>query len=74
MSLADYLDKLNIGPIGYANIGGLMLCAATSLHLGLKGRVTGMSGILNGLLTNDKASRGWKLACVAGMLATTSFL
>ena len=46
--------NFNYGSIGSAVGGGLLICLATTLHMGLKGRVTGMSGILHGLLTNDK--------------------
>lgn len=72
--MSSFLDNLNFGNLSYATLGGTLICAATTIHLALKGRVTGMSGIFHGLITNDKATRGWKLSCLAGMVGTTALL
>jgi uncharacterized membrane-anchored protein YitT (DUF2179 family) len=37
---------LETNPLYYAAIGGIILGIATSLHYVLKGKVTGMSGII----------------------------
>jgi uncharacterized membrane protein YedE/YeeE len=42
--------------------------AATLLMLSL-GRIAGISGILAGALTPDRAERSWRLAFLAGLLA-----
>ncbi len=51
-----------------------MLSLSTSIHLLLKGRITGMSGIFNGLITLDKSSRNWKFSCFFGMASTSGYL
>ena len=38
---------------GFALLGGFLIALATSLHLFLKGRITGMSGIFYSLITFD---------------------
>ncbi|KRX04581.1 hypothetical protein PPERSA_04396 [Pseudocohnilembus persalinus] len=48
-------------------VGGLLISLSSSLHLYIKGRVTGMSSILNGLLTLDKDSLHWKLSIFLGI-------
>lgn len=36
-----------------ASLGGLIISISSSLHLWTMGRITGMSGTLNGILTFD---------------------
>lgn len=51
-------------------LGGILISLATSFNLLLKGRITGMSGILFGLLTlNDFI---WKLSLILGIIWTSS--
>jgi hypothetical protein len=54
-----------------AVIGGLLISLSTSFHLLFKGRVTGMSGMITGLLTPEK-STFWKLSLFAGMILISS--
>lgn len=43
-------------PFYYAAIGGLLLGLATTLNYALRGRVTGMSGMIYGILTLHKGT------------------
>lgn len=43
-------------PLYYAAIGGIILGIATSLNYCLRGKVTGMSGIIFGLTTCNKST------------------
>jgi len=52
-------------------IGGLLIGIASTIHLLLKGRVTGMSGIFNGMITLDE-SITWKSSIFSGLLFTSS--
>ena len=40
---------------GFAVLGGFLISLGTSLHLLMKGRVTGMSGMFFGIIRYDKA-------------------
>lgn len=40
--------------------GGIVLGVSTTLYLLFAGRITGMSGILNGVLTFEQGSLHWK--------------
>ncbi len=42
--------------VGFAILGGIFIAASTSLHLYLKGRITGMSGIFYSIITLDMPS------------------
>lgn len=42
---------IETNPLYYAAAGGLILGIATSLHFALKGKVTGMSGIMFGIIS-----------------------
>lgn len=53
--------------------GGLLISLATSLHLYLKGRITGMSGIMAGVIQKD-ASSSWKISLLTGMGITSCVL
>lgn len=51
-----------------ALLGGVIIGGAVSLMLLLNGRVTGISGIINGTLTPVKGDTGWRLLFVAGLV------
>jgi uncharacterized membrane protein YedE/YeeE len=57
----------NLTDIRNAFIGGLLIALASSLHLWLKGRVTGMSGVFNGLIKVDNTFF-WKLNLFSGLV------
>jgi hypothetical protein len=42
--------------IVFASIGGLLLGLATSLNYAIRGKVTGMSGIVYGILSLNKSN------------------
>ena len=46
--------------LGFAVLGGTLMSLSTSFHLYFKGRITGMSGIYYGIITNDPKSFSWK--------------
>jgi uncharacterized membrane protein YedE/YeeE len=52
----------------WALVGGSLIGAAASLMLLFNGRVTGISGITNGLLSFVKGDYLWRLAFVAGLV------
>ena len=49
-------------------IGGLLIGLAAALLLLLNGRLSGMSGIVGGMLTPKSSEVGWRLVFVAGLL------
>ncbi|WP_141733915.1 YeeE/YedE family protein [Oligoflexus tunisiensis] len=51
-----------------ALLGGVVIGAAVSLMLLLNGRVTGISGIVNGALTPVKGDVAWRWLFVAGLV------
>ena len=66
---------IHSNPLYYATVGGLILGLSISLHYVLKGNVTGMSGILYGILSLNKSipvtdleELPSKLAILSGML------
>lgn len=48
--------------------GGALIGLAASLMLILNGRVTGISGIANGLLTKNKGDYLWRFAFIGGLV------
>ena len=52
-----------------ALIGGSIIGLAVSLMLVFNGRVTGISGILSGVLTPQKSDTHWRVAFLLGLLA-----
>ena len=50
-----------------ALLGGTIIGVAVSLMLLLKGRVTGISGIINGVLSPVKGDTSWRLLFIAGL-------
>ena len=51
-----------------ALLGGLIIGAAVSLMLVTNGRVTGISGIINGALSPQKGDIAWRWFFIAGLL------
>lgn len=51
-----------------AIIGGLIIGTAVSLLLLFNGRVTGISGIINGACSDIKRERTWRILFVLGLL------
>jgi uncharacterized protein len=49
-------------------IGGLLIGSASALLLLLNGRISGISGIVGGLLAPKAADAGWRVVFVAGLL------
>lgn len=50
--------------------GGLLVGLASAMVLYFQGRLTGISGITGGLLTPTKGDTAWRVAFVAGLVAT----
>lgn len=48
--------------------GGVLIGVAVSLMLFLNGRVTGVSGIVSGVLARRKGDFGWRLYFIAGLI------
>lgn len=51
-----------------ALIGGAIIGLAVSLNLLFNGRVTGISGIVSGLLTPHKSDTSWRLTFLMGLI------
>jgi uncharacterized membrane protein YedE/YeeE len=49
-------------------IGGLLIGVAAALLLLLNGRISGISGIVGGLLVPKSSDAGWRLVFVVGLL------
>ena len=54
-------------------IGGLLIGLAATLLLLLNGRLSGISGIVGGLLAAKSSDTGWRVAFVAGLLLGAFF-
>ena len=57
-----------------ALLGGALIGIAVSLMLYLNGRVTGVSGIINGLILREKDEWHWRAAFLFGLFAGGVFL
>ncbi len=53
-------------------VGGLLLGLAAALLLALNGRISGISGIVGGLLAPRNSEVGWRMVFVAGLLLGAS--
>lgn len=53
----------------FALVGGVLIGVSVTAMLWLNGRVTGISGIVNGLLTYKKGDMSWRAAFVGGLVA-----
>jgi len=62
--------NFDVDGITFAFIGGVIISLSTTIHLFAKGRVTGMSGIFNGVITFTDFQ--WKSSFVAGLLLSSS--
>ncbi len=51
-----------------AGLGGILIGLSVSLMLLWNGRVTGISGIVNGVLTPQKGDTQWRVLFVVGLL------
>ena len=49
-------------------VGGLLIGVAAALLLLLNGRISGISGIVGGLLAPKSSDAGWRVVFVAGLL------
>ena len=49
-------------------VGGLLIGLAAALLLLLNGRISGISGIVGGLLARDSSETGWRVMFGAGLL------
>ncbi len=49
-------------------VGGLLIGLAAALLLLMNGRISGISGIVGGLLATKSAEVGWRVVFVAGLL------
>jgi len=52
-----------------ALIGGSLIGLAVSMMLIFNGRVTGISGILGGILSTEVRDKNWRFLFIAGLLA-----
>ena len=57
-----------------ASIGGFLAALSTSIHLFLKGRVTGFSGILYSIWSREEGSNTFRYALFIGLLTIGSFM
>lgn len=63
------MDWAEVGPsILNAVIGGLIIGVASSMMLIFNGRVTGIAGIFNGILSFPKNDTAWRVAFVLGLI------
>lgn len=52
-----------------AVVGGSLIGLAVSMMLLFNGKVTGISGILGGILNSENSDKKWRLIFLAGLLA-----
>lgn len=58
----------------YAILGGVLIGLAVSLMLLFNGRVTGISGILGGIIRPQKDDLNWRVAFLGGLLVGGAIL
>lgn len=51
-----------------ATVGGLLIGASAVALLALNGRIAGISGILNGMMTQTTGDRVWRILFVVGLV------
>lgn len=49
-------------------LGGVIIGIAVSLMLFFTGRVTGISGIIGGILNRDNADQNWRILFIGGLI------
>lgn len=54
----------------HALVGGALIGVAAALLLVTHGRIAGISGVAGGLLRRDAPDRAWRVAFLAGLLAS----
>ncbi|MFM0593711.1 MULTISPECIES: YeeE/YedE family protein [Paraburkholderia] len=52
--------------------GGLVIGAAAAVLVLFNGRIAGISGILGGLLGQQRADAGWRIAFLAGLVSASA--
>lgn len=70
MLLEQLTDPAVFGP---PLIGGGLIGLGVAMMAALNGRVTGVSGIINGLLQRGDGDAGWRAAFVVGLIAAPLF-
>ncbi|HUH39591.1 MAG TPA: YeeE/YedE family protein [Castellaniella sp.] len=65
------IDWINFTPWS-ALLGGILIGLSAGLYLLFNGRIAGISGILGGLLRPQATDVAWRLAFLAGLIATPS--
>lgn len=65
---------MNLESIYAASIGGALIGLAASLMLYFNGRISGISGITNGLFVAPRNDRAWRLTFVIGLILGGVFL
>jgi hypothetical protein len=63
--------NFNSTDISFALLGGALIGIATTIHLLLKGRVTGFSGIYFSIISYDKTFI-WKLSLLGAIISTSA--
>jgi len=53
-----------------AQLGGVLIGLAAVLLLWSIGRIAGISGIVNGIVSASRGDRAWRIAFLVGMMAT----
>jgi uncharacterized membrane protein YedE/YeeE len=61
-------------PFVLATIGGVLIAAASSLNLFLKGRVTGFSGVAFALWSGEEGSNTWRWSLLLGLISSSLIL
>ena len=57
-----------------AFVGGLLISFATSLNLYFNGQITGFSGTIWGIVSQDKATFSWKSFFLLSFIFTNAFM
>lgn len=73
-SLADTVLVMQSSSILWALAGGALIGTSASLMLYFNGKVTGISGIVGGLLSRDPQSPPWRLLFVLGLVVGGAFM
>lgn len=60
---------MDMGSIGWALGGGVLIGVSASLLLLFNGRVAGISGIIGGLLARQRGGTAWRALFIGGLLA-----
>jgi uncharacterized membrane protein YedE/YeeE len=59
---------MELGTIGFAALGGLLIGLAAVLMMLLTGRIAGMSGVVSGLLQPKPGDVSWRVTFIAGLV------